>query len=400
MKLYILGILLILCNALFAQAPVVENVRFEQRTDGTLLVDIYYDVTAADSDSLEIVIEASDNRGDTYILPCTSLTGDVGEGITPGKNKHVIWDFYADNPDTSGNDFCIRVTAYNYLCGLVITEDYVLTEDMFCSRPDNVGYACAIKIGAPNITLDLGGHTIHGDLSNGYIEGILVENCDGIIIKNGTVENFGIAIAMANSSNSTIEDMRIINLVCDDPNNFCNGIVVGESHDVVIRDSYFEFLPVMHKEEIIMAGSKFTVDNCEFRNGSVGVNFAGESPSNGSVINCRFYGVGAGLLFQRSTNGQIQNNIFRCETGIMTDPSYYGEVKGLTIEENDIQDGYIGILFYGTIESSIANNNRRKSSIKAKIYIRFYFILHSEKILKMNIVFGDKQNMTGFLMTN
>ncbi len=111
MKVYIIGIMLIISTALFAQAPVVENVRFEQRMDGTLIVDIYYDVTDADSDSLEITIEASDDSGATWNVPCTSLTGDVGKDITPATNKHVVWDFYTDNPDTSGYSYRIRVTA-------------------------------------------------------------------------------------------------------------------------------------------------------------------------------------------------------------------------------------------------------------------------------------------------
>ena len=508
MKLYILGILLILGNALFAQTPVVENVKFEQRTDGTLLVDIYYDVTSVGGLLLDISIEASDNNGETWILPCTSLTGDVGLGVVPGTNKHVVWDFYADNPDTSGRNYKVRVIAnqnttdifstareglssvdsaavveaedaqlvrvssqtcdttgkaltWNYVYRsdsqqnshsfdfrngkvidqgsissswfendfsipeswidsdsamvmadskggkefkeafeirnieislsrpwsetfiwrvhyfsqdssfttefdasdiappyvLFITEDYTLTEDITFARPDNVGYACAIKIGAPNIKLDLGGHTISGDLSNGYIEGLLVENFDGITIRNGTIENFGIAIAMSHSNNTTIENMTIKNLVSDDPIEFFNGIVVGESEDVVIRDSHFEFLPVMHKEEIIMANCDVTVENCEFKGGSVGVNLAGEGPSNGLVINNRFIGVGAGILFQYSTAGQIKNNIFfENGVGIMADAEYYGDVKGVTIEGNDMQDGGTGILFYGTIESNITNN--------------------------------------------
>ena len=82
MKRYISGILLILACTLFAQAPVVENVRFEQRIDGSLLVDIYYDATDPDGDLLDIVIQASDDHGETWTLHCMSLTGDVGNGIS------------------------------------------------------------------------------------------------------------------------------------------------------------------------------------------------------------------------------------------------------------------------------------------------------------------------------
>lgn len=113
MKFRIVGLILIInSEILFAQAPVVENVRFIQRTDGTLLVDIYYDVTNVDGDTVDIVIEASNDGGVTCDLPCTSLTGDIGVGITQGINKHVVWDFYADNPNTSSNSYRVRVTAH------------------------------------------------------------------------------------------------------------------------------------------------------------------------------------------------------------------------------------------------------------------------------------------------
>jgi len=97
---------------IFAQAPVVENVRFEQRTDGSLKVDIYYDLSDSDGENKQIVIEASSDNGATWTLNCASLTGDVGSGVSPGTNKHVEWDFYADNPNTSGSTFKVRVTAF------------------------------------------------------------------------------------------------------------------------------------------------------------------------------------------------------------------------------------------------------------------------------------------------
>jgi len=111
MRQWIIGILLTVCSALFAGSPVVENVRFSQRTDGSLLVDIYYDVTDEDGDLLEITIEASDDHGATWVLPCASLTGDAGEGVTPGVDKHAVWDFHADNPGVSGDGYRVRVIA-------------------------------------------------------------------------------------------------------------------------------------------------------------------------------------------------------------------------------------------------------------------------------------------------
>jgi len=112
MKIQIIALILLLkISFLFAEAPVVENVRFEQRTDGSLVVDIYYDATDAEGDLLEISIEASNDKGVTWTLPCTSLTGDIGEGVVPGPDKQVVWDFHADNPGVSGDGYRVRVRA-------------------------------------------------------------------------------------------------------------------------------------------------------------------------------------------------------------------------------------------------------------------------------------------------
>ncbi|HPN44067.1 MAG TPA: fibrobacter succinogenes major paralogous domain-containing protein [bacterium] len=111
MKIKTIILLLLAAVTVFAAAPVVNNVRFAQRDDGSLLVDIYYDVTDADGDILEVGITASNDDGATWILPCTRFGGDVGKGIVPGINKHIVWDFFTDNPWVSGNSYRVRVTA-------------------------------------------------------------------------------------------------------------------------------------------------------------------------------------------------------------------------------------------------------------------------------------------------
>ncbi|MBN2103812.1 fibrobacter succinogenes major paralogous domain-containing protein [bacterium] len=104
-------IFLIQAQILLSQAPVVSNVSFQQRTDGSLLVDIYYDLSDTDGETKKIKVEASDDNGSTWTLTCTSLTGDVGTGVALGTNKHVVWDFNADNPNVSGSSYKVRVTA-------------------------------------------------------------------------------------------------------------------------------------------------------------------------------------------------------------------------------------------------------------------------------------------------
>lgn len=78
-----------------ATPPVLSNVRASQR-EGTKLVDIYYDAEDADGDILKVRIEVSDNDGVKYSVPAKTFTGDIGENITPGTNKHIVWDAGTD----------------------------------------------------------------------------------------------------------------------------------------------------------------------------------------------------------------------------------------------------------------------------------------------------------------
>lgn len=80
--------LLLLPALLSAAAPVVSNVRAQQRL-GTKLIDITYDL--ADSDSASVFISAQLFAG-TTALPAFSLSGHIGAGVTPGTNKTIVWN--------------------------------------------------------------------------------------------------------------------------------------------------------------------------------------------------------------------------------------------------------------------------------------------------------------------
>jgi len=87
-------ILVILSNLIIAQnsAPIVENVVASQRTDGSKIVDIYYDVSDTEGDLVAISLLLSDDGGETFTFTPTQTSGDVGFNIQIGTNKHIIWE--------------------------------------------------------------------------------------------------------------------------------------------------------------------------------------------------------------------------------------------------------------------------------------------------------------------
>ena len=80
-------------------AETVTNVRGIQR-ENSKLVDIYYDINATDYGTYTVGIEI---EGRTIAVTASTFTGDVGEGVTPGANRHVIWDAGTDWPNKKGD---------------------------------------------------------------------------------------------------------------------------------------------------------------------------------------------------------------------------------------------------------------------------------------------------------
>jgi formylglycine-generating enzyme required for sulfatase activity len=93
-----------------AAAPVVSNVRAAQRA-GTQIVDVYYDVTDADSSSLTVSVAVSTNGGASYFTPGASVSGALGTGIPPGSNKKITWNAGTDLPAKLFSNVRVSVTA-------------------------------------------------------------------------------------------------------------------------------------------------------------------------------------------------------------------------------------------------------------------------------------------------
>jgi uncharacterized protein (TIGR02145 family) len=112
----IVFVMLINFSFLLAQnnAPEVTNVTFNQRTDGSFKVDIYYDLNDADDDTMFVSMQVSDDAGSSWGFSCALDSGDIGAGKTSGIGKHIMWDFGAEHPNTSGNNFLIKIISNDW----------------------------------------------------------------------------------------------------------------------------------------------------------------------------------------------------------------------------------------------------------------------------------------------
>ncbi len=93
-------------------APAVSNVSANQRTDGSKIVDIYYDLFDANNDLCDISVKLSSNNGSSWdLIPSPAyLSGDFGDDLPSGTSKHIIWDAGAQGANLDGS-YLYRVYA-------------------------------------------------------------------------------------------------------------------------------------------------------------------------------------------------------------------------------------------------------------------------------------------------
>ncbi|AQQ71600.1 hypothetical protein SMSP2_01976 [Limihaloglobus sulfuriphilus] len=106
-------LLTILCLTCGSFGVEVSNVSAAQRTDGSGLVDIYYTLSDLSDGNCEISLQISYDSGSTWDVEASSLTGDIGDGVTSG-GKHIAWDSKADLPEANNSFYRVKVIAKGY----------------------------------------------------------------------------------------------------------------------------------------------------------------------------------------------------------------------------------------------------------------------------------------------
>ncbi len=113
MKRIVLILFLIsLLFSVYGVNPVVTNVTGSQRTDGSKILDIYYDVACTEADSVWVKLYVSDDGGNTFnIFPDeTLIIGDYFK-VHTGNSKHLIWNAGEENRTFDGHNFQLKILA-------------------------------------------------------------------------------------------------------------------------------------------------------------------------------------------------------------------------------------------------------------------------------------------------
>ena len=124
-------------------------------------------------------------------------------------------------------------------CGQTITQSTLLTTDVGPCASNG------IIVGADNIILDLGGHTVSGIAAAGDGAGVLLQNRSGVTVRNGTVTDFDGGVVILGGSNNTVLRITANNNIGasaghDGPNLtlYGDGILIqGSSNNSILQNS-------------------------------------------------------------------------------------------------------------------------------------------------------------------
>jgi len=90
MKIIIASIFITFSITLCQEAQ-ITNIQAAQRTDGSQIVDIYYDLLP-DQYFQVFTISLEVGLNNSFIDISSSVDGEIGQGVTPGNLKHIIWN--------------------------------------------------------------------------------------------------------------------------------------------------------------------------------------------------------------------------------------------------------------------------------------------------------------------
>ena len=103
--------ILTLSTFLFSQEAEVTNIQAAQRTDGSQIVDITYDLLPdAIFEYFQITIEVSLDGGNNW-TSMSSVSGDLGDIIEAGNDKILTWNYGQQFSETYSNQIKIRINA-------------------------------------------------------------------------------------------------------------------------------------------------------------------------------------------------------------------------------------------------------------------------------------------------
>ena len=136
---YLLTIIFTL-TILTAQEGEVTNVVAEQRTDGSHIVDISYDLLPdSQFPSFTVFAYISIDAGETFEsfdINNNLFPNVLGDNVLPGIGKSFYWDHIQDYDEISSDNIIFKISAYGHIA--ISVDDVYLTCDRIKASGGNV----------------------------------------------------------------------------------------------------------------------------------------------------------------------------------------------------------------------------------------------------------------------
>jgi parallel beta-helix repeat protein len=216
-------------------------------------------------------------------------------------------------------------------CGDTITADTTLEADLTGCKSNG------LVIGADNITLDLGGHTISGD-------GKLVRRCprrqicdvgvanddrSGVTVRNGAVRGFAIGVGVLR-----VRDNRLVKLTSSENQWF--GFFIANSSGTVLRDSAATDNPRPDGDGlgVFFSHDLRIVHNSFRRNGQIGIHL--EKSTRNLIKGNLFVDNGDFGIFVQADGNQVRGNrCVRGGAGILVGPGSRNVIAGNRVTRSE-----------------------------------------------------------------
>ena len=202
--------------------------------------------------------------------------------------------------------------AVHVACGQTITTNTLLDSNIGpCS-------GTGIRIGANNITLDLGGFTISGTPVPGEGPGVTMVGRTGVTVKNGTIIGFDAGVAITGGSGNTVSRLRLLDNRGDFSTDFGDGIAVFNStgntidSNLVNNSGPYDGIGLIRSEGNIVTNNQVTNNNMS-ANSTAGIRLEnlGFAASNRNIVggntvsNSATFGI---QVFAGGSDNVIKNN--------------------------------------------------------------------------------------------
>lgn len=201
-----------------------------------------------------------------------------------------------------GGALAAPAVAATSTCGAVITRTASLTSDLGPCPGDG------ILVGADNITIDLGGHTLSGAAAHGgETAGVRVANHTGVRVMNGTITGFDAGVAILGGGGNTVQKLDVHDNIGTTMGDLGDGVFISNSKNnrvqgnVIKHNGPFEGIGVFgNATDVFLNGAtQVTTGNVIERNSVLNNDIVSDPFGNGPP----FFSVDDGINLGASLDG-------------------------------------------------------------------------------------------------